>query len=226
MVQHLLDDYEFLYMLPKSNMYGKVGLGLGKDITNVSILNRTCICKSCHCSKRDFESMFISFENERNEFILGWIYRHRNGNMKHFADDLERTLMTINGTAVLTWIVNIRNIKQKAVLRNCLKVAEQSYYYCQLVDGTKQSAYNSWKDLGQVINRNKKKRWRTINKMCLMANMLLSIRISLIVWICIFVKLLKSSRMFSRTQAMAIKDTYWLESKTHFSYHLPKIMNY
>ena len=43
--------------------------------------------------------MFISFEFQRNEFILGGINRHPNGNMKHFVDDLERTLMTINGKA-------------------------------------------------------------------------------------------------------------------------------
>ena len=41
-VEHLLDDYEFLYTLPKSNMYGGVGLYLSKDVTNVNILNRTC----------------------------------------------------------------------------------------------------------------------------------------------------------------------------------------
>ena len=42
MVEHLLDDYEFIYTLPKSNMYGEVGLHLCKDMTNVNILNRTC----------------------------------------------------------------------------------------------------------------------------------------------------------------------------------------
>ena len=31
-VEHLLDGYEFLYTLPKSNMYGGVGLYLCKDI--------------------------------------------------------------------------------------------------------------------------------------------------------------------------------------------------
>ena len=41
-VEHLLDDYEFLYTLSKSNMYGGVWLYLRKDITKVNILNRTC----------------------------------------------------------------------------------------------------------------------------------------------------------------------------------------
>ena len=53
--EHLLDDYEFLYTLPKSNMYGGIGLYLSEDITNVNILNNTCLCKSCHCPKCDFE---------------------------------------------------------------------------------------------------------------------------------------------------------------------------
>ena len=42
-VEHLFDDNEFLYTLPKSNMYGKVRLYLSKAITNVNILNNTCI---------------------------------------------------------------------------------------------------------------------------------------------------------------------------------------
>ena len=67
-VEHLLDDYESLYTLPQSNMYGGVGLYLSKDITNVNILNKVCINKTCHC---DYESMFISFEFQNNEFIIG-----------------------------------------------------------------------------------------------------------------------------------------------------------
>ena len=38
--------------------------------------------------------------------------------------------------------------------------------FCQLLDDTKQSAYNLWKNLGPVINSNKKNRQITINKMC------------------------------------------------------------
>ena len=55
--------------------------------------------------------------------------------------------------------------KYKALLRNCLKAAEQNYF-CELFDDTKQSAYNLWKNLGPVINPNKKKKQRVINKMC------------------------------------------------------------
>ena len=55
--------------------------------------------------------------------------------------------------------------KYKVILTNCLKVAEQNYF-CQLFDDTKQSAYNLWKNMGPVINPNKKKRQTTINKMC------------------------------------------------------------
>ena len=102
------------FYIPKSNMYVGVELYLTKDIVNVNILNNTCICKTCHCSKCDYEWMFISFEfQKKNEFIIGGIYRHPNGNMKHFVDDLERTLMTINGEAscILARDINIDIIK-------------------------------------------------------------------------------------------------------------------
>ena len=41
------------------------------------------------------------------------IYRHPNGNMKHFVDDLERTLLTINGKAscILAGDMNVDIIK-------------------------------------------------------------------------------------------------------------------
>ena len=112
-VQHLLDDYDFLYTLPKRNMYGGVRIYLNKDITNVNILNKTCICKSCHCSKCNFESMFISFKFQRSEFIIRGIYRYPNGNIKHFVEDLERTLININGNAscILAGNMNIDIIK-------------------------------------------------------------------------------------------------------------------
>ena len=47
--------------------------------------------------------------------------------------------------------------KYKAVLRNCLKFAEQNYFY-QLFADIKQSAYNLWESLGSVINPNKKEK--------------------------------------------------------------------
>ena len=292
-------------------MYGGVRLYLRKDITNVNILNNTRINKTCHCSKRDYESIFISFGFQKNEFNIGGIYRHPNGNMKHFVDDLERTLMIINEKAscILAGDINIDIIKfenegtmnylttlfsyrflpfitlpsritnfsathifvciadnkrikpadiasgdkncqrfiesmqaenwqalygtdadwysrfitvvkqkfetcfplvrvsrkrikdwtwistglklsikqshrlyrktlqdscpytiskyekYKALLRNCLKADEQNYF-CQLFDDTEQSAYNLWKNWGPVMNPNKKKKQRVINKMC------------------------------------------------------------
>ena len=55
----------------------------------------------------------MSFEFQRNEFILGGIYRHPNGNMKNFVDGLEQTLMTINWKAfsILAGDINIDIIK-------------------------------------------------------------------------------------------------------------------
>ena len=37
-VEHLFDDYQFMYTLPKTNMYGGVGLYLSNAIINVNIL--------------------------------------------------------------------------------------------------------------------------------------------------------------------------------------------
>ena len=94
-------------------MHGGIRLYLCKDMTNVNILNHTCICKSCYCSKCDFGSMFISFTFQRNECILRVIYRYPNGNMKHFVEDLERTLICIswNASFIFAGDINIDIIK-------------------------------------------------------------------------------------------------------------------
>ena len=71
------------------------------------------IYTSCHCSKCDFESMFISFKFQKSEFILGGIYRHPNGDMKYFVEDLKQNHVNINRNAscILTGDTNIDIIK-------------------------------------------------------------------------------------------------------------------
>ena len=85
--------------------------------TNVNILNNRLIYKSCHCSKCDFET----FKFKRSELILEGIYRHPNGNMKHFVEDLELTLINIDGNASCILAgdidIDIVNIENKGTMK-------------------------------------------------------------------------------------------------------------
>ena len=57
--------------------------------------------KSCRCSKCVIESLFIKCIYCSNSFILGGIYRHPNGNIKHFLTALENALTKIDGMFII-----------------------------------------------------------------------------------------------------------------------------
>ena len=112
-VENLMEGYDFYYVLPIDNMYGRVGIYLSENITNIPILNDIKICKTCHCPKCYFESLFLNFEFRAYPFTVGGIYRHPNGNTNHFVFDLESTIDQIVGpsTIILAGDIDIDIIK-------------------------------------------------------------------------------------------------------------------
>ena len=112
-VENLMEGYDFHYVLPIDNMYEGVGIYLSENITNIQILNDIKICKTCHCPKCNFESLFLNFEFRTYPFTVGGIYRHPNGNTNHFVFDLESTIDQIAGpsTIILAGDINIDIIK-------------------------------------------------------------------------------------------------------------------
>ena len=82
-------------------------------LSDVEILDETKITKSCHCKKCVVESMFIKFSYMKRLYVVGGIYRHPNGNIKHFLSDLENALSSIvlNCTVIIAGDINIDLIK-------------------------------------------------------------------------------------------------------------------
>ena len=76
-------------------------------------MDELSIQKSCRCSKCAIESLFIKCTYCSKSYILGGIYRHPNGNIKHFLTDLENALTKIEGkyTAIISGDINIDLIK-------------------------------------------------------------------------------------------------------------------
>ena len=58
------------------------------------------ILKSCDCCKCEFESLFVEFKYRGNKFILGGLYRHPNGKVNHFTQDLEKTFDKVGKDAI------------------------------------------------------------------------------------------------------------------------------
>ena len=112
LVKHLFENYEFHYVLALDNLYGGVGIYFNKDIQNLEILDIS-IEKSCHCIKCEMESLFARFDYGGETYTIGGIYRHPNGNTRHFVEDLEGALDKLgpNTTSILTGDINIDIIK-------------------------------------------------------------------------------------------------------------------
>ena len=95
-VEHLLPNYDFYYTLPRENFYGGVGMYVSKSIGSIQTIDDLNFTKTCQCSKCAVETLYIRFDYGKRSYILGGMYRHPNGNIKHFIDDWESTLTKID----------------------------------------------------------------------------------------------------------------------------------
>ena len=73
--------------------HGSTCFDIGEEFETVKRrIQKLFIMKSCDCCKCEFESLFVAFKYRGNKFILGGLYRHANGKVNHFTQDLEKTL--------------------------------------------------------------------------------------------------------------------------------------
>ena len=112
-VEKLLPDYNFHYILPAKNKCGGVGIYTCNSLTNVIVKDDIKFAISCECVKCEIESLFIECCYRGTSYIVGGIYRHPNGNVSHFISDLEAVLNHIDNdkTTVLVGDMNIDIIK-------------------------------------------------------------------------------------------------------------------
>ena len=112
-VQKLFPNYEFHYVIPKTNQYGGVGIYTSDMIENVQVEDESSISKTCDCLKCDFESLFLTFNIGKTFYTIGGIYRHPGGSIEHFTHDLNNSLLKLNKQyiTVLAGDINIDIIK-------------------------------------------------------------------------------------------------------------------
>ena len=99
--ENIFEGYKFLYQPPSSNK-GGAGMLIKKDsfdsiseITN----DNYCIKKNCECRACEVESIWVKLINKGKEFITGTVYRHPNGNIKHFTDSIKHIFSNIKDNA-------------------------------------------------------------------------------------------------------------------------------
>ena len=112
-VENLLPNYNFQYVLPEKNKCGGVGIYTCGSLTDVIVKDHVKFVKSCDCTKYETESLFIEFCYRGIAYTVGGIYRHPNGNVSHFISDLEIVLNQVDNdkTTVVTGDINIDIIK-------------------------------------------------------------------------------------------------------------------
>ena len=112
-VENLLPNYNFQYVLPEKNKCGGVGIYTCGSLTDVIVKDHVKFVKSCDCTKCETESLFIEFCYRGIAYTVGGIYRHPSGNVSHFISDLEIVLNQVDNdkTTVLTGDINIDIIK-------------------------------------------------------------------------------------------------------------------
>ena len=89
---------------------------------------------------------------------------------------------------VIIALQQLSNIKDTGICYEDVSMKLRRPSMKNLFQDTKSSSYNTWKHLGAIISRNKKKRTCHINKLYVMGNLSLITNIFLIQWILISVK--------------------------------------
>ena len=114
-VKYVLDSHEFHLVAPVNDMYGGVGIYVSNNITkkHVQTLDNIALTKTCRCSKCEMESLFLKVSYMNDEYVIAGIYRHPNGTVNHFVNDLDATLNKIDDkmTTVIVGDMSIDIIK-------------------------------------------------------------------------------------------------------------------
>ena len=116
-VQNIMNEYNFYHVFPENNFYGGVGIYVHNSIFDVCVMDELKIGKSCHGPRCENESIFLKFTYCKKYFIVGGIYRHPNGNVRHFVSDLEVSLdKPPDGiSAILAADINIKYNSEETV---------------------------------------------------------------------------------------------------------------
>ena len=85
------------------------GIYISNNINNVPVLDDIVAEKTCLCPKCEIESLLLNFSYVNENYVIGGIYRHPNGKLNHFVNDLENTLVKIDNktTTIISGGINI-----------------------------------------------------------------------------------------------------------------------
>ena len=111
--RNLLSDYEAFIDLPKNNRCGRVAILVKRGYGDIIQREDLKITKTCDCDRCQMEDIWVEIKTGNENFILSAIYRHPNGNVEHFTNDLEESFskLKIRQTCMMVGDINIDLMK-------------------------------------------------------------------------------------------------------------------
>ena len=105
--------YDFYIDLPINNKYGGVAVMIKRDYGSVTQRDDLKIPKTCQCDKCAHENIWLEVNTGQLSFIKGAVYRHPNGAVNHFTNDLDTCFSKIppNRTCFFVGDTNIDLMK-------------------------------------------------------------------------------------------------------------------
>ena len=95
---HCFPEYEIFFDLPVSNKYGGAAILIKQGMGSVTEKQDLKIKKNCTCSECEIENIWIELFIGSKHYIIGTLYRHPNGNVQHFVQQLNISLSGIPNT--------------------------------------------------------------------------------------------------------------------------------
>ena len=118
-IEDIFQNYKFYIDPPKTGKGSKGGVGILVNKYSFNqieeMCDNNCLKKYCNCSNCLIENKWLKLTSNNKTYILGSIYRHPNGNMKHFTEGLSNILskMDKKATCILAGDINIDLLKQQ-----------------------------------------------------------------------------------------------------------------
>ena len=134
--ESIFEGYKFLYQPPISNKGGAGMLIKKNSFDNFSeiIDDKYCVKKICDCRLCEVESIWVKLENNGKEFITGSIYRHPNGNVKHFVESIEHIFSNVNDNTFYIiagdFNINLLNINDENTTKYVNSFLEANFIPC------------------------------------------------------------------------------------------------
>ena len=110
---NILDNYILYNITPQRYKWRGVGIYTRNKLENVTLINELSIVLSCTWHRCEIESLFVECLFHGIKYVIGGIYRHPNGKVSHFIQELEKTLNKIEAKyqSVILGDMNIDIIK-------------------------------------------------------------------------------------------------------------------